>query len=465
MGNLIHNLLPEILIIISSFLVLFNSLFNTKKIKEVNIYISSAGIILALTFLFMQAGTISFMNNSLINSEYTKSIKILILISSFISLCFINFGKNELINKFSSEYTFLILISITGSLLLVSAREFFTLIISLELLSIPIYLITAMGGNPKVAIEGATKLFFFGTVSTVLIIFSAVLYFAATGTTLINFSELDSTDLISMLLLFFFFLSICFKSGLIPMHFWLSDTYQSAPSNLLPYLSTVPKIAVISMLIGLINYNSFFESFSSMKNIIFIFSACSIIYGSILTLKQNNLFRLLAYSGIPHAGMMVIFSIINIELSYSFIFIYFCFYIFSNLALYMTLSFITNNQYSFLADNLKGLYKDSPYISIILIVSILSLAGVPLTAGFWGKFNLIILTYASYGAFYTSFILIGAAIGFYYYLRIIKLILSDKNINSLNKIDISIQNKILLGFCILIIIIIGLNPNLISYLI
>jgi len=465
MGNLIHNLLPEILIIISSFLVLFNSLFNTKKIKEVNIYISSAGIILALTFLFMQAGTISFMNNSLINSEYTKSIKILILISSFISLCFINFGKNELINKFSGEYTFLILISITGSLLLVSAREFFTLIISLELLSIPIYLITAMGGNPKVAIEGATKLFFFGTVSTVLIIFSAVLYFAGTGTTLINFSELDSTDLISMLSLFFFFLSICFKSGLIPMHFWLSDTYQSAPSNLLPYLSTVPKIAVISMLIGLVNYNSFFESFSSMKNIIFIFSACSIIYGSILTLKQNNLFRLLAYSGIPHAGMMVIFSIINIELSYSFIFIYFCFYIFSNLALYMTLSFITNNQYSFLADNLKGLYKDSPYISIILIVSILSLAGVPLTAGFWGKFNLIILTYASYGAFYTSFILIGAAIGFYYYLRIIKLILSDKNINSLNKIDISIQNKILLGFCILIIIIIGLNPNLISYLI
>ena len=465
MGNLIHNLLPEILIIISSFLVLFNSLFNTKKIKEVNIYISSAGIILALTFLFMQAGTISFMNNSLINSEYTKSIKILILISSFISLCFINFGKNELINKFSGEYTFLILISITGSLLLVSAREFFTLIISLELLSIPIYLITAMGGNPKVAIEGATKLFFFGTVSTVLIIFSAVLYFAGTGTTLINFSELDSTDLISMLSLFFFFLSICFKSGLIPMHFWLSDTYQSAPSNLLPYLSTVPKIAVISMLIGLVNYNSFFESFSSMKNIIFIFSACSIIYGSILTLKQNNLFRLLAYSGIPHAGMMVIFSIINIELSYSFIFIYFCFYIFSNLSLYMTLSFITNNQYSFLADNLKGLYKDSPYISIILIVSILSLAGVPLTAGFWGKFNLIILTYASYGAFYTSFILIGAAIGFYYYLRIIKLILSDKNINSLNKIDISIQNKILLGFCILIIIIIGLNPNLISYLI
>ena len=258
MGNLIHNLLPEILIIISSFLVLFNSLFNTKKIKEVNIYISSAGIILALTFLFMQAGTISFMNNSLINSEYTKSIKILILISSFISLCFINFGKNELINKFSGEYTFLILISITGSLLLVSAREFFTLIISLELLSIPIYLITAMGGNPKVAIEGATKLFFFGTVSTVLIIFSAVLYFAGTGTTLINFSELDSTDLISMLSLFFFFLSICFKSGLIPMHFWLSDTYQSAPSNLLPYLSTVPKIAVISMLIGLINYNSFF---------------------------------------------------------------------------------------------------------------------------------------------------------------------------------------------------------------
>ena len=162
--------------------------------------------------------------------------------------------------------------------------------------------------------------------------------------------------------------------------------------------------------------------------------------------------------------MMILFSILDMRVSYSFILIYFTFYIFSNLCLYSSISNFNKNQFEFYVEDLKGLYKDSPFLSIIITISVLSLAGVPLTAGFWGKFNIAILIYQGYGIFYSSIILIGAAIGFFYYLKLIRYIFSDKNINSLDKFDIEPEQKLILSICIAIILIIGLNPNLINIL-
>ena len=152
------------------------------------------------------------------------------------------------------------------------------------------------------------------------------------------------------------------------------------------------------------------------------------------------------------------------QISYSFILIYFTFYIFSNLCLYSSISNFNKNQFEFYVEDLKGLYKDSPFLSIIITISVLSLAGVPLTAGFWGKFNIVILMYQEYGIFYPSIILAGAAIGFFYYLKLIRFIFSDKNINSLDKFDIELEQKLILSVCIAIILLIGLNPNLIDIL-
>lgn len=464
MENIIKSLLPEISIAITLFLILINSLIDHKHFSKSNSMLIIFGIFISIFFLLNQSGSIYYMNEALVNNEFTKAVKILILASSLVSICFISKKNDELYSKIVGEYSLLLVMSMLGALITISAREFFTLILGLELMSIPIYLMTAMGPKGNIAVEGATKLFFFGTLSTVLIIFSAVLNFGMTNSTLISFDNSLSSDVLSILSFFFFFLSICFKTGLIPMHFWLSDTYQSAPSNILPYLSTIPKIAVISLLISLVSTEDLYDNIPYIKNIIIIFSLSSIIYGSILTLKQKNLFRLLAYSGIPHAGMMILFSILNMQISYSFILIYFTFYIFSNLCLYSSISNFNKNQFEFYVEDLKGLYKDSPFLSIIITISVLSLAGVPLTAGFWGKFNIVILMYQEYGIFYPSIILAGAAIGFFYYLKLIRFIFSDKNINSLDKFDIELEQKLILSVCIAIILLIGLNPNLIDIL-
>jgi NADH-quinone oxidoreductase subunit N len=232
--------------------------------------------------------------------------------------------------------------------------------------------------------------------------------------------------------------------------------------NILPFLSTIPKIAIIGFLFF------FFQNLYSAQvnfqviNIISILITVSIIFGSVLSIKQDKLFRLLAYSGIPHAGIMLIFVIIPLPITSEFLVLYFAFYIFSNVGLFICLNSLPKVDKDFLVNDLKGLYKSSPFISITLTSFLLSLAGVPLFAGFWGKFNVAIISFKSFGFFLPVVILISAGISFYYYIRIIKAIFDDKAINQTLDFKTNTINKILILICLGLTIALGLNPNLLT---
>ena len=340
--------------------------------------------------------------------------------------------------------------------------EFLTLIIAFEILSIPIYLISAMGPNSGKSIEAATKLFFFGTLSTVFMIFSAVLFYSLSGSTYFVDILWETKDVIIILSTIFILITICFKCALYPLHFWVSDTYESAPMNILPFLSTIPKIAIIGFLFFFFQnlYNS--EANFQVINIISILIIISIIFGSILSVKQDKLFRLLAYSGIPHAGIMLIFIISPLPITSEFLILYFSFYIFSNVGLFICLNSLPKVDKDFVVNDLKGLYKNSPFIAITLTSFLLSLAGVPLFAGFWGKFNVAIISFKSFGLLLPIVILIGAGISFYYYIRIIRAIFDDKAINQTSNFSANTINKILILICMVFTIALGLNPNLLT---
>ena len=203
MENIINSLLPEISITITLFLILINSLIDHRHFSKTNSMLIIFGIFISIFFLLNQSGSIYYMNEALVNNEITKAVKILILASSLVSICFISKKNDELYSKIVGEYSLLLIMSMLGALITISAREFFTLILGLELMSIPIYLMTAMGPKGNIAVEGATKLFFFGTLSTVLIIFSAVLNFGMTNSTLISFDNSLSSDVLSILSFFF----------------------------------------------------------------------------------------------------------------------------------------------------------------------------------------------------------------------------------------------------------------------
>ncbi|MBT3475959.1 NADH-quinone oxidoreductase subunit N [bacterium] len=458
----IRFLLPEIVLILMSFALLFNSIIDQKDKRITNKILLIIGSIVSISLLLTANPEGLYLNNTFENNSLTGKIKVLLVSGTLLSLLLVSNSKTKQFKEFFNEYCFLLVLSLVGGMIVVSSREFLTLIIAFEILSIPIYLISAMGPDSSKSIEAATKLFFFGTLSTVFMIFSAVLFYSLSGSTYFVDILWESKDVIVILSTIFILITICFKCALYPLHFWVSDTYESAPMNILPFLSTIPKIAIIGFLFF------FFQNLYSAQvnfqviNIISILITVSIIFGSVLSIKQDKLFRLLAYSGIPHAGIMLIFVIIPLPITSEFLVLYFAFYIFSNVGLFICLNSLPKVDKDFLVNDLKGLYKSSPFISITLTSFLLSLAGVPLFAGFWGKFNVAIISFKSFGFFLPVVILISAGISFYYYIRIIKAIFDDKAINQTLDFKTNTINKILILICLGLTIALGLNPNLLT---
>ena len=455
-------LLPEIVLILMSFTLLFNSIIDQKDKRITNKILLIIGSIVSISLLATANPEGFYLNNTFENNSLTDKIKILLVSGTLLSLLLVSNSKTEQFKEFFNEYCFLLVLSLVGGMIVVSSREFLTLIIAFEILSIPIYLISAMGPNSGKSIEAATKLFFFGTLSTVFMIFSAVLFYSLSGSTYFVDILWETKDVIIILSTIFILITICFKCALYPLHFWVSDTYESAPMNILPFLSTIPKIAIIGFLFFFFQnlYNS--EANFQVINIISILIIISIIFGSILSVKQDKLFRLLAYSGIPHAGIMLIFIISPLPITSEFLILYFSFYIFSNVGLFICLNSLPKVDKDFVVNDLKGLYKNSPFIAITLTSFLLSLAGVPLFAGFWGKFNVAIISFKSFGLLLPIVILIGAGISFYYYIRIIRAIFDDKAINQTSNFGANTINKILILICMVFTIALGLNPNLLT---
>ena len=455
-------LLPEIVLILMSFTLLFNSIIDQKDKRITNKILLIIGSIVSISLLATANPEGFYLNNTFENNSLTDKIKILLVSGTLLSLLLVSNSKTEQFKEFFNEYCFLLVLSLVGGMIVVSSREFLTLIIAFEILSIPIYLISAMGPNSGKSIEAATKLFFFGTLSTVFMIFSAVLFYSLSGSTYFVDILWETKDVIIILSTIFILITICFKCALYPLHFWVSDTYESAPMNILPFLSTIPKVAIIGFLFFFFQnlYNS--EANFQVINIISILIIISIIFGSILSVKQDKLFRLLAYSGIPHAGIMLIFIISPLPITSEFLILYFSFYIFSNVGLFICLNSLPKVDKDFVVNDLKGLYKNSPFIAITLTSFLLSLAGVPLFAGFWGKFNVAIISFKSFGLLLPIVILIGAGISFYYYIRIIRAIFDDKAINQTSNFGANTINKILILICMVFTIALGLNPNLLT---
>ena len=455
-------LLPEITLILLSFALLFNSLIDQIDKRITNKILLIIGSLVSIILLLNENPQGYFLNDTFENNALTNTIKVLLVSGTLLSLLLISNSKSEQFKNYFNEYCFLLILSLVGGMIVVSSREFLTMIISFEILSIPIYLISAMGPNSKKSIEAATKLFFFGTLSTVFLIFSAVLFYSISGSTYINDIAWSTKDSVIVLSTIFLLVTVSFKCALYPFHFWVSDTYESAPMNILPFLSTIPKIAIIAFVFFFFQNLYNFNTNNQIINIISILIIGSISFGSILSVKQNNLFRLLAYSGIPHAGILIACAINPLPVSSDFLILYFTFYIFSNVGLFICLNSLPKINKDFTINDLSGLYKDSSFIAICLTIFLLSLAGAPLFAGFWGKFNVALISYKSFGLFLPILIMASAAVSFYYYIKIIRFIFLNKSIDQTYKFSTNTINIFLIIICVIITMALGINPNLMT---
>ncbi len=407
---------------------------------------------LLLSFFFNKEGTLfanMYQTNSLIAFQKT----ILSLGVYLISLLCSDWLKKS---QHMPEFFMLMLSALLGMFLLISSGNLLIFYLSLELATIPIAAMANFDLQQKRSSEGAMKMILSSAFSSGILLFGISLIYGATGT--ISFadlpSQLDGTPL-QILAFVFMFTAFAFKLSIVPFHLWTADVYEGSPVATTSFLSVISKGAVAFIFITAL-YKAFQPMQELWYNMLVILAIATMIIGNLFALRQQNIKRFLAFSSIAQVGFILV-GISNADKAGIASVVYFILiYVFSNLAAFGVAAVITEQTGKEKIDDYKGLYKTNPFLSWILALSLFSLAGIPPTAGFFGKLFLIGAG-AAKGAYW--FIIIAALnmiVSLYYYLRVVRAVFMDKNEQPVEKIHINSSVKLGLFLCGAGIVLVGL---------
>jgi|TARA_B110000259_G_C14033901_1_gene408117 NADH-quinone oxidoreductase subunit N len=426
--NIFLPILPEISIFISAIFLLLLGLF-IKNIKLI-INLAVVTLILAIVFVIYQPIGTAF-NNSLVNDEFSKVIKILILLGSLASIIMYHSSRKDL-NIDLYEFPILILLATIGMLVMASANDLIAIFIGLELQSLTLYVLASLNRNHLASSEAGLKYFLLGALSSGLLLFGLSYIYGFTGNTNLNLiSTTVAPGNIGLIIGIVFVTSgLAFKVSAVPFHMWTPDVYEGAPTPVTAFFAMAPKVAAIAVAVRFLIVGFSDVAFEWQQIIIFL-SIASMVFAAFAAIAQTNIKRLMAYSSIGHVGYALIGLACGTEQGISSIVIYLSIYLVMNIGVF---SFILSmkykgEHYENISD-LSGLYKNHPYYSVIITVFMFSLAGIPPLAGFFGKFYIFIAAIESNLMLLAIIGILASVVGAFYYLRIIKVIYFDEEKHS-----------------------------------
>ena len=395
------------------------------KNKILLIYLSSLGLavssaVLVYQWIFMETGQYVFFETLIFDKFYILFALTLNLVSLVIILAFSDYILRKI--NFISEFLSLLLLSLIGSTFVIMAVDFVTIYLSLELASLPIIALIAFGRG-KFSLEASFKYLILASFSTGIFLFGLVYLYGSTGSLELMNIQISTISPSLIIGLVFLFIGVAFKLSIAPWHMWTPDTYQGSPMPIVTYLSTVSKIAGFALIIRIFMHIFSFE-FDKNNIIIFlsVISVISMTIGNFGALIQKDLKRLLAYSTIAHAGYMLIgvVALISTSSAASTTIFYILGYAMSNLTIFFTFQYMINISSSTSIDSLKGMFHQYPLVSIIFSLGILSLLGIPATAGFMGKV-LLFGSAINNGLLWLAIIgVINSFVSAYYYLGLLR---------------------------------------------
>jgi len=369
--------------------------------------------------------------------NYSRFYTVLFSAITFISLLFA-FQYSIKRDFAGDEFYGIILFAAAGMVLIASAVHWLAFFLGLELLSICLYLLIAAPKGDKWASEAAVKYFIMGAVASAFLVFGIAMLYAASGKldiagSLAISDNIDNRQLI-LLGMCLILVGIGFKISLVPFHLWTPDVYQGAPSPVTAFLSTGSKVAIYAFLLRLMLSSAdsigFFFFPSSADSIGFFFfpvlwiaAASNIVVGNLTALSQTRLKRLLAYSSIAHMGYLLMALLAVKQNGAMAVMFYSAVYAVMDLGAFGTVGLLSPGQNDLDdLENYKGLGYRYPWKAAILAICLLSLAGMPPTAGFFGKF---ILFQAALGANLVTLAVVGilmAIVSLYFYLKVVVLL-------------------------------------------
>ncbi len=363
------------------------------------------------------------------------------------------------------EFFILMLSALLGLFLLISSGNLLIFFLALELSTIPIAAMANFDLSKKVSSEAAMKMILSSAFSSGILLFGISLIYGATGT--ISFRELpqhlDGSSL-QILAFVFLFTAFAFKLSIVPFHLWTADVYEGSPIAATSFLSVISKGAISFVFISAL-YNAFQPMEDLWYMMIVALAIATMVIGNLFALRQQNIKRFLAFSSIAQVGFILVGISSNTNESGLSSVIYFVLiYTFSNLAAFGVASVITDQTGKEKIDDYKGLYRTNPFLSWIMALALFSLAGIPPTAGFFGK--LFLLTAGASRENYWFIIIAGLnmVISLYYYLRVIRAIFMEKNENPIEKIKLTGSVKLGMIICGVGIVLVGLLSWVYDYI-
>lgn len=333
------------------------------------------------------------------------------------------------------ELYLLVLLSAAGGLVLVSAHHLASLFIGLELLSVPTYGMIAYAFFNKRSLEAGIKYMVLSAAGSAFLLFGMALLYAESGN--LAFADIgaslmrESSQLvqigIGMMLI-----GLAFKLSLVPFHLWTPDVYEGAPAPVAAFLATASKVAVFAVLLRLYQISPAMSG-GWLSELLTLIAIASILVGNLLALLQNNLKRLLGYSSIAHFGYLLVALIASKGLAVEAVGVYLATYVLTSLGAFGVITLMSTPYSGRDADALyeyRGLFWRRPYLTAVLTVMMLSLAGIPLTAGFIGKFYVIAAGVEAQLWWLLGAMVLGSAIGVFYYLRVmVTLFMREPNLH------------------------------------
>jgi len=459
--------LPEIFLLSAIVVVLLLDLFLTKGFKQVTYYLTQISLFIAGLLAFNLIGhpeTIIF-SNSFVLDDMASVFKVFMMGSAMVAMVYSRHYLTQH-DLFRGEYFVLVLLSILGMMVMVSGYSLLTLYLGLEILSLSLYTLIAIARKRSGAIEAALKYFVLGAIASGLLLYGMSMIYGISGS--LNISEISAfasdanlasrETLIINFGLVFLVIGIAFKLGAVPFHMWVPDVYQGSPTSVTMFISTVPKIAAVAMLVRLL-VDGLGAMHPYWSDLFMILALLSIALGSVVALMQTNIKRMLAYSTISHVGFVMLGFVTGVITGYGAATFYILVYVLMSLAAFGVI--ILLNKKGFEAEEIsdyKGLSKSSPWFALMMLVVMLSMAGVPPFIGFYSKF--FILQQVISAGFVTVAIIavVFAVISAYYYLQIIKSMYFNDAEQELT-ITVPMDIKLVLSINAILILVVGLFPD------
>ena len=439
--------------------------FGLYKATKLILPVTIVGLLVALGLAIAQwnnvaqpvyHGMMMFDNFSIAFSGITIIATILILMLSG--------GYFEKISRNVAEYYAIILFSLAGIIVMVSFYNLVMLFIGIEIMSVSLYILAGIKKSDFASNEAALKYFLMGAFSTGFLLFGITLLYGSTGSFsletirdwVISHQHIDPMFYTGIALII---VGLCFKVGAAPFHFWTPDVYEGSPTLITAFMSTVVKRAGFGAFLRL--FSACFAPLSDFwVPVLLIITIVTLFIGNITALYQQSFKRMLAFSSISHAGYLL-FAIVALGSgSANSVFVYATAYSIASIIAFGSLILVQQQSGSDNFESFNGLAKNNPFLALVLTIAMLSLAGIPLTAGFIGKFFMFSGALAKYQIWLVIIAVINAIISIFYYFRVI----IAMYFRSADRAELVVPAyyKIVFAISALVTIIIGIYPDFIA---